>query len=116
MGLEEYSTTIILCVGSALTLITGYWFYFDPPKKINSFYGFRTKKSVKSQEQWDFAHRFSGKQFIFFGIILLIASIFVGLLDFNNDLANIFAIIFFVIGAFLIIYRTEKAIDKEFKG
>ncbi len=69
---------------------------------------------MKNQKQWDFAHRFSGKQFMLFGIILLIASIFVFLLDFNDDLANILAIIFFVIGAFLIVYRTEKAIDKRF--
>ncbi len=70
---------------------------------------------MKNQKQWDFAHRFSGKQFMCFGIILLIASIFVYLFNFNGGLANILAIILFAVGAFLIIYRTERAIDKRFR-
>ena len=33
--------------------------YYYPPKEINSLYGYRTSSSMKSEERWDFAQRFS---------------------------------------------------------
>lgn len=32
------------------------WFDKHPPKKINSWCGYRTSRSMKSQETWDFAN------------------------------------------------------------
>lgn len=113
MSLENYSTTIILGVLSIFTLITGYWFFYDPPKKINSFYGFRTKKSMRSQEQWDFAQRFSGKLFFWFGIGLMVLALLAYIFKFNSDIANVIVVAIFVMGALLILYKTEKGIDKE---
>ncbi|WP_371815917.1 SdpI family protein [Flavobacterium sp. CS20] len=83
MSLENNSTTIILCVLSVITLITGFWFYFNHPKKINIFYGYRTKSSMKSQKHWDFAHFYSGKLFILLGVILLISALLIYLLNLN---------------------------------
>jgi uncharacterized membrane protein len=34
----------------------GLLFKFKPPKKINILYGYRTARSMKSQEAWDYAH------------------------------------------------------------
>ena len=33
-----------------------------PPKKINYFYGYRTKASMKSQESWNFAQNYTSKK------------------------------------------------------
>lgn len=33
-------------------------FYFFPPKKINALYGYRTNKSMKNEEVWQFANSF----------------------------------------------------------
>jgi len=35
-----------------------------PPKIINSLYGYRTLISMKSQERWDFAQRYSAQKLI----------------------------------------------------
>ncbi len=35
--------------------------YFKPPKKINSWYGYRTKRSMQSEENWRFANELSTK-------------------------------------------------------
>ena len=41
----------------------------NPPKKINSVYGYRTRRSVRSQETWDFAHYFFGKLWLVCGLV-----------------------------------------------
>ena len=33
-----------------------------PPKKINALYGYRTKRSMKSEKNWNFAQRYSTKK------------------------------------------------------
>ena len=43
-----------------------------PPKKINGLYGYRTTRSRKSQEAWDFAQRYSAKLMTMFGLAALV--------------------------------------------
>ena len=35
-----------------------------PPREINSIYGYRTKRSMKSQDTWDFAHEYCGRLWV----------------------------------------------------
>lgn len=47
-----------------------------PPKKINVLYGYRTKRSMKNQQNWDYAQKYSARKMIETGIVLqLIAAI-----------------------------------------
>lgn len=48
------------------------WF---PPKNINTSYGYRTNSSMKSQETWDEANRFSARYTQRCGIALVIVGI-----------------------------------------
>ena len=50
------------------------------PKSINSFYGYRTARSMKNRQTWDFAHRVCGKIWFRAGLILLPVSLVVMLL------------------------------------
>lgn len=45
----------------AVMLVFGIRFGKIPPKKINSFFGYRTARSMKNQQTWDCAHRYLGK-------------------------------------------------------
>lgn len=45
-----------------------------PPKKINGIYGYRTGRSMKSIEAWNFAQRKCGKLWFYAGIALMIFS------------------------------------------
>ncbi len=56
-------------------IIFGRHFMSNPPKDINSFYGYRTSMSMKSRETWDFAHRYFGKLWFILGLILLPMSV-----------------------------------------
>jgi len=49
----------------------GWLFIHKPPKKINSIYGYRTSRSMKNEETWEFAHRYSGKLWYGLGWIML---------------------------------------------
>ena len=39
----------------------GRMFMKKPPKKVNGFYGYRTSRSMKNQDTWDFAQRYMGE-------------------------------------------------------
>lgn len=55
-------------------LICGAWLRFYPPKTRNRWTGYRTKRSLKSQEAWDFAQRYCGKIWLMAGLIMLVVS------------------------------------------
>ena len=52
-------------------LVVGIVFWAYPPKKINEFYGYRTTRSRKSQEAWDFAQKYSAKLMTVLGLVAL---------------------------------------------
>ena len=82
MAYTYYISTLILTV-------IGLVFWMYPPKKINGLYGYRTTRSCKSQETWDFAQRYSAKLLTIFGFAALIvaaaAHLFRNSLCINSD-------------------------------
>lgn len=44
-------------------------FYYFPPKKINSIYGYRTNKSMKNETIWHFANAFFNKTLLKYAAI-----------------------------------------------
>lgn len=44
--------------------IAGVIFLCFPPKKINIYYGYRTRRAFRDQASWDFAQRYSAKLII----------------------------------------------------
>ena len=49
----------------------GLLFLKRPPKDINGIFGYRTTRSMKNQDAWDFAHRYCGKLWFRWGLALL---------------------------------------------
>lgn len=48
------------------------WYYNSyPPKSINYFYGYRTRRSMKNQDTWDYANRIGAKMFFWVGVSTL---------------------------------------------
>lgn len=103
----------------AVMIIIGTIFIKRPPRRINGLYGYRTARSRKSQETWDFAHHFSGRVFLRVGTITLVPSVIVMLLinDRSEDTVGwIGGILELVQCAFLFlsILLTERALRKNF--
>lgn len=54
------NTQLYLSIGYCLFLVVLAWiFYVKQPKKINSLYGYRTLRSMASQEAWKAANAYS---------------------------------------------------------
>ena len=58
-----------------IMLVLGRLFQTRPPKTINGLFGYRTARSMKSQEAWDFAHRTRGRLWFKLGLVVLMGSI-----------------------------------------
>lgn len=60
MGFWIFMTICNLMI-PVLMIVIGKVFIKNPPKKINGIYGYRTFRSRKNQETWDFAQQYFGK-------------------------------------------------------
>ena len=69
-----------------LTMI-GFGSYFkrSAPGKINHIFGYRTSRSMKNQDTWDYAHHYIGSQWVLIGWILLIISVVLMLFFIGKD-------------------------------
>lgn len=95
-------------------IAAGILMYVFPPKKINSFYGYRTKQSMSSQEKWDFSQKFSAKLMMKSGGILFS----IGLISLFLNVGETASIIIGLGGLFAVtinlIYATEKKLKQKF--
>jgi uncharacterized membrane protein len=102
-----------------IMIIFGKIFITHPPKNINGLYGYRTKRSMKNKETWDFAHKYLGAIWYKYGFIVLFISLVLMLLLINltDDEIAIYALIINLLQLIPLIYPvfvTEKALKDEF--
>lgn len=97
---------------SAIFLIIFFITYRFPPKKINSLYGYRTSRSMKNQNNWEFAQSFSSIQFLKSSVVLLLVSLIRLYLDLNKTLYTVLAFAFLALSLAYPIYKTETALKQ----
>ena len=89
-------------------------YLYCPPKKINGYYGHRTKRSMKSQEAWDFANAYSSKLFVGFSIGLVVWQVlFVPWLPIEKVLWITMG--YLIVASFVNLFLTEKQLSKRFQ-
>lgn len=79
MGFWFWMTVTSMLV-PGIMMSVGAWMRKHPPKQINWVMGYRSTRSMKSQESWDFANRYSGKLMFRAGWMTLVVSLVVMLL------------------------------------
>jgi uncharacterized membrane protein len=97
----------------------GMLFMKNPPKSINSFYGYRTKRSMKNQDTWDFAHYYCGKLWLVCGLVSLPISLVPILLVLgkSQQVISVAGLIVLGIQTILLIatiFQTERALKNNF--
>ena len=103
---------LMICIGTR--------FVKNPPFRINSVYGYRTARSMRSQAAWDFAHRYCGKLWRTMGWVMLPLSVLAMLLalgqdiDFTSFLGGAVAVIQCVIMFVPTLVLTERALKQQF--
>ncbi len=74
MGFWIFMTVTVMLLPITM-IVFGRVFIYKPPKEINSFYGYRTKMSMKNKESWIFAHQYIGKLWWILGWLVLVLSL-----------------------------------------
>ena len=97
----------------------GRMFMTNAPKDINTSFGYRTKRSMKNQDTWDFAHKHFGKTWFVCGIVLIPASLVLMFLVMGREADVIRTTGFIILGLQLFlmlgaILPTETALKKNF--
>ena len=85
-----------------------------PPKKINYLYGYRTAASMKNQQVWDFAQRYSGIKMVQGGLILILISGTNLLFNFSESAQLWLGLSLLILPCLYLFFSTEKAIKKNF--
>ena len=81
--------TVMCLLVPLIMLYFGWRFQRHPPRNINSLYGYRTTRSMKNQQTWDFAHRVCGKIWFWAGLILLPVSLVAMLFSWGRSVEEI---------------------------
>lgn len=89
------------------------------PEEINSVFGYRTKRSMKSIDAWIFANDYCGRLWQKIGLILIVPTVAAQLLLLNKgkDSISIVSLVIISVQAVILlitIIPTENALKKNF--
>ena len=112
----------MLCMNLLIPLsmvFFGWRFTHRPPKDINGWYGYRTRRSMASQQAWDFAHKYIGRIWLYAGVIMTVPSALVMLpyMGGNKDEIGLWGGVMTGIQCIFMllpILPTEKALKRHF--
>lgn len=90
-------------------IVVGVILKIVPPKSSNPFYGYKTPRSMKSKEHWDFAQVLASKRSIQVGVLLLFFS-------FSRMLTDTITSSQQIIGVFIILLLFFLVIELELKN
>jgi len=93
-------------------LVIGLIFKAFPPKKINFIYGYRTNFSMKNQDIWKEAQKYSANSFIVLGFIYVVLGFVFS--QFLNNISEGYQIIIFLTGAVIMLIVDEVHLRKVF--
>lgn len=119
MGFWAFLTISNLMI-PVLMIVFGRVFIKNPPKTINGIYGYRTSRSRKNQDTWNFAHLYCGKLWWKTGWVMLPLSI-IGMVPAVNKgddtVGRVSGVIVMAecMILFMTIFFVEKALKKKFE-
>ncbi len=111
-----YLTDLLIPV---MMIVVGWMMWKHTPKRINSWYGYRTERSMKNEDTWKFAHDYCGKLWWKLGWIILVPSAIplLFMLNAGEDAIGFTAVAVLVVQSFFMIgaiFPTESALKKTF--
>ncbi len=106
----------IIFVLTGLSYVVASWLMIKyPPKKVNNLYGYRTRRSKKSKESWDFAQSYSSKLMGNMGAVIGLIGIVLGFLRLPvNDTYILISVGLIISLSIIPIIKTEAALKNKF--
>ena len=106
--------TLILGVTGLIFYVVGYIQFKYPPKKINHFYGYRTRTSMQSQEVWNYAQTFSAKKIQHLGVYSFFGGILAYFVNIDQFYGMWIGISLVTVLPILLISKIEKELKRRF--
>lgn len=107
---------LILLATGLIFLVSGWLLKKWPPKKINILCGYRSARSLRNKESWDFAQKMAATESLKCGTIICIASV-VGLFwQPAFSVAAVVSIIFIFSVSLYFFLRIESALKNKFES
>lgn len=102
-----------------IMLIAGRMMWKHCPQKINSVYGYRTRRSMKNMDTWKFAHNYCGRLWYKIGCIMLLLTVVVQISFFRSgeEVIGTVGLVLCTIQIVVLIasiFPTEAALKKTF--
>ncbi|OXA99615.1 hypothetical protein B0A75_10770 [Flavobacterium oncorhynchi] len=107
----EIITLIIKNPVVLISLIIIILFKLFPPKKINSFYGYRTMSSIKNKSNWNFAQKYSAHLLIILLTLLLLFQVLLYFIYGSTTTIDLSIVSCLVVSFGIVIYKTEKKLN-----
>ena len=94
-------------------------FLKHPPGTINAWYGYRTARSMKNQETWDFAHETCGKLWVRLGKLSFLPALLAAVLTFGRGIetVSVASIVVVTVQTLVLIgsiFPVERALKRNF--
>lgn len=90
-----------------ITLAVFLIFKIFPPKSINSWYGYRTKRSMSSEMKWEFAQKYSANLSIMVISIVLVIQCILYLLFNSSTVTDLSVFGIWLVGMAIVIITVE---------
>lgn len=104
---------LVTCLGSGLSfIVSAIITKLKPPKKINAFYGYRTKQSRSSQEKWDVAQRYSADVMLWMGIGLSLISMLDFIVKMDIGTSVLFSILLVTFASLGLTFMVEQKLKQ----
>lgn len=111
-SVDEFINPALLC--GIVFLIAGIVTKLFPPKKINYLYGYRTARSMRSLEEWNYAQKYSAIKMIQIAAFLILISIIAMLVLSDLKEFNVASFFIVIISIIYLVVKTEKALKNKF--
>ncbi|HAY37655.1 MAG: SdpI family protein [Rhodothermales bacterium] len=106
---------IILAPTGLIFWLIGKWMLSHPPGTINISVGYRTKRSMQSQEAWDHAQHFSAKLSIRIGQVeMLLGAFGIFASGIHETVQAVFAIVVVMYACIHLMVVTENELKRVF--
>lgn len=108
------SIPFIPLLSGSVFIVAGFILFKFPPKNINGLYGYRTGSSMKSQDRWDFAQVYAGKEMMKLGIVLVLLSFVGSLLAPEIRSHSMVGLLLIIASAGALITSVQRALKQKF--
>lgn len=93
--------------------IAGLIQYLFPPKKINHLYGYRTKASMRNEQNWKIAQSYSAKIMIIEGFLYNCILLALATLPLGRSLSLLIGVTLMVLLILTLLFLVERKLKRE---